>query len=157
MSADGLILFAHGARDAQWARPFEAVAAEARRARPGCQVRLAYLELMPPDLAQAARELDEAGCRAVQVLPLFLGQGGHLKRDLPRLVEGLRAAHPRMRFDLQGAVGEHPAVVAAMASVAVGLLDAAEDASRGTAGRPQGRPTAAAGAPGQARPSASPE
>lgn len=123
MSADGLILFAHGSRDARWAQPFEAVAARLRRARPGREVRLAYLERMTPDLAQAARELDDAGCRDVQVLPLFLGAGGHLERDLPRLVEGLRAAHPHLRFSLQTPVGEHPAVIDAIAAVAAGLLD----------------------------------
>ena len=47
----GLILFAHGARDAAWAAPFEAVAARIRTQRPQWRVVLAYLELMPPDLA----------------------------------------------------------------------------------------------------------
>jgi sirohydrochlorin cobaltochelatase len=31
----GLILFAHGARDPRWAEPFEAVAARCRAQRPG--------------------------------------------------------------------------------------------------------------------------
>jgi sirohydrochlorin cobaltochelatase len=122
MNRNGLILFAHGARDPQWARPFEAVAAQVRRARPDAEVRLAFLELMSPGLAQAAGELCDAGCTAVQVLPLFLGQGGHLKRDLPRLVDALRSAHPGVRFELQAAVGEQPAVIAAMAATAAALL-----------------------------------
>ena len=45
----GLILFAHGARDAAWAAPFEAVAARARAQRPAWLVALAYLELMAPN------------------------------------------------------------------------------------------------------------
>ena len=119
----GLILFAHGARDAQWAQPFEAVAARVRAARPAQAVRLAYLELMTPDLGQAAAELCAAGCRSVAVLPLFLGQGGHLKRDLPRLVQQLREQHPQVHFTLHAAVGEHAAVTAAMATAALEALD----------------------------------
>ena len=42
----GLILFAHGSRDARWAAPFEAVAQRIRQARPQLQLQLAYLELM---------------------------------------------------------------------------------------------------------------
>jgi sirohydrochlorin cobaltochelatase len=121
----GLILFAHGARDAQWAQPFEAVAARVRAQRPRQPVRLAYLELMTPSLGDAAAELCAAGCRTVSVLPLFLGQGGHLKRDLPQLVQRLHATHPEVRFVLRHAAGEHAALIAAMASVAVEALDAA--------------------------------
>jgi sirohydrochlorin cobaltochelatase len=121
----GLILFAHGARDPQWAQPFEAVAARVRAQRPQQPVRLAYLELMAPDLSQAAAELCADGCRTVSVLPLFLGQGGHLKRDLPRLVQRLHEAHPAVDFVLHPAAGEHAALIAAMAAVAVVTLDAA--------------------------------
>ena len=118
----GLLLFAHGARDPEWARPFEAVAQSVRAQRPGTPLQLAYLEFMQPDLAQAAARLVQDGCRAVEVLPLFLGAGGHVRKDLPRLLDALRAAHPGVRFELHPAVGELPAVVQAMAGAALSLL-----------------------------------
>ena len=123
MHSSGLILFAHGARDARWAAPFEAVAERVRRARPGAAVRLAYLERMTPGLPEAGAELARAGCTRVVVLPLFLGTGAHLRSDLPLLVEALQAAHPATRFELRGAIGEAEAVVAAMAEVAGAALD----------------------------------
>lgn len=118
----GLLLFAHGARDPEWARPFEAVAQSVRAQRPGTPLQLAYLEFMQPDLAQAGAQLVQDGCRAVEVLPLFLGAGGHVRKDLPRLLDALRAAHPGVRFELHPAVGELPAVVQAMAGAALSLL-----------------------------------
>lgn len=118
----GLILFAHGARDPAWASPFEAVAARVRQARPDAEVRLAFLELMTPSLPEAGAALAAAGCTQVAVLPLFLGAGGHVRKDLPRLVDALRAAHPDMTFELHGAVGENPAVIAAMAEAAARTL-----------------------------------
>ena len=51
-------------------------------------------------------------------MPLFLGTGGHLRRDLPPLVEALRAAHPGVSIHLHAAIGEHAAVVEAMADAA---------------------------------------
>ena len=53
----GLVLFAHGARDPQWARPFEAVADRCRATRGAGRVALASLEFMTPDLVSAGSTL----------------------------------------------------------------------------------------------------
>lgn len=119
---NGLLLFAHGARDPRWADPFHAVAARAREHSPGTPVRLAFLEFMAPDIATAARELAAEGCNAVSVVPVFLGAGGHVRKDLPALLEALRAEHPGVAFTLHPAVGEAPAVIDAMAAVAAAAL-----------------------------------
>jgi sirohydrochlorin cobaltochelatase len=125
-STPGLLLFAHGARDPEWARPFDAVAQSVRAQRPGTPVQLAFLEFMLPGLPQAADDLVAAGCTRVDVLPLFLGAGGHVRKDLPRLLGALRAAHPGVQFELHPAVGEMPAVVQAMAGAALALLPTTE-------------------------------
>ena len=118
----GLILFAHGARDPAWAAPFEAVAARVRREQPAAEVRLAYLEFMTPALAEAGAALAAAGCTRVSVLPLFLGAGGHVRKDLPLLLDALRATHPGVQFRLHQAIGEIDSVVNAMATAAAELI-----------------------------------
>jgi sirohydrochlorin cobaltochelatase len=115
----GLILFAHGARDPRWATSFEAVADRVRAQRPELIVRLAYLELMTPDLPTAAAELVTAGCDAVTVLPLFLGAGGHVRRDLPAILDELRRQHPGATWQQEPPVGELPSVIDAMAQAAI--------------------------------------
>ena len=121
----GLILFAHGARDPRWAAPFEAVAAQVRAQRPDVLVRLAFLEIMSPSLPDAGAELAAQGCNKLQILPLFLGAGGHVRKDLPLLVDALRNAHPGMAVTLQPPVGELDSVTAAMAAAALQLLGSA--------------------------------
>jgi sirohydrochlorin cobaltochelatase len=118
----GLILFAHGARDPRWAGPFEAVAEAVRAARPGLPVRLAFLEFMRPTLPAAGAELAAAGCDRITVLPMFLGAGGHVRNDLPLLLDELRQAHPGLGVTLQPAIGEIDSVVAAMAQAALAQL-----------------------------------
>jgi sirohydrochlorin cobaltochelatase len=115
----GLLLFAHGARDPQWARPFEAVAARCRAQRGDQRVALAFLEFMAPDLVAGGQALVAAGCTAVDVVPLFLGAGGHVRKDLPVLLARLQEAHPSVRFTLRPAVGEAATLVDAMATVAL--------------------------------------
>jgi sirohydrochlorin cobaltochelatase len=41
---EGLVLFAHGSRDPEWARPFERIAAILRERLPATAVGLAFLE-----------------------------------------------------------------------------------------------------------------
>jgi sirohydrochlorin cobaltochelatase len=113
------VLFAHGARDPRWAEPFEAIAARVRAALPGGLVALAFLELMAPTLADAVAGLVAEGATAIEIVPLFLGTGGHVRNDLPLLVDALRRAHPTLALQLHPAIGEHASVVAAMARAAI--------------------------------------
>jgi sirohydrochlorin cobaltochelatase len=111
----GLVLFAHGARDPRWAAPFEAVAERLAGRLPAVAVRLAYLELMQPSLVDAVTALVDEGCRQVTVVPMFLGAGGHVRRDLPALLDQLQAAHPNLRLEATPPLGEMPELVQAMA------------------------------------------
>jgi sirohydrochlorin cobaltochelatase len=120
----GLLLFAHGARDARWALPFEAVAQRIREAEPGLSVALAYLEFMKPALLEAAQRLAALGCERVDVVPLFLGAGGHVRRDLPALLQDLGALHPTVQWRLQNTIGEVDSVIDAMARAALEMTRA---------------------------------
>jgi sirohydrochlorin cobaltochelatase len=117
--ARSLVLFAHGARDPRWAEPFEAVAERVRAAAPDLPVVLAYLELMAPTLDEAVDGAVGGGATTVDIVPLFLGTGGHLRHDLPPLVDALRSAHPDVTIRLHAAIGEHAAVSEAMARAAL--------------------------------------
>jgi sirohydrochlorin cobaltochelatase len=107
-----VVLFAHGARDPGWAEPFRRIASRMREARPGLRVELAFLELMSPGLAQA-------GIRRITLVPLFLAQGGHLKEDLPRLLDAIRRDNPGVRIESTSAIGDAPELEAAIADWAL--------------------------------------
>jgi sirohydrochlorin cobaltochelatase len=121
MSRIGLLLFAHGARDPNWALPFEAVVRIVRTQRPAVAVELAFLEFMSPSLPEAGARLATQGCTQVAVVPLFLGAGGHVRKDLPALLAELAAAHPQVTWSLKPAIGEIDSVVEAMATAALRL------------------------------------
>jgi sirohydrochlorin cobaltochelatase len=113
---NGIVLFGHGARDARWAEPFERLAAKLRaQCGPDTTVGLAFLELMPPDLPAAVAEQAAAGCLTVTVVPVFVGIGGHIRRDLPAVIDQCRAAHPGIDIRCAAPVGEDDAVLDALA------------------------------------------
>ena len=117
--SSGILLFAHGARDPRWAGPFQAITQRIQALRPQASVRLAFLEFMSPDLLQAGAELAAAGCSEVTISPLFLGAGGHVRKDLPHLIEQLTASHPQVQWNLMPAIGEIESVTEAMAQAVV--------------------------------------
>lgn len=116
MHSHGIVLFGHGARDARWAEPFERLAARLRAARGAdAPVSLAFLELMTPSLDTAIATQIAAGCSRITVVPVFFGQGGHIRRDLPQLIDACRAAHPGVEIRCATAVGEDDGVLDAIA------------------------------------------
>ncbi len=116
MNAHGIVLFGHGARDGRWAEPFERLAARLRDAHGTAgPVALAFLELMSPDLPTAVAEQVAAGCAAITVVPVFFGQGGHVRRDLPALIDACRVAHPGVTIHCAIAAGEDDGVLDAVA------------------------------------------
>lgn len=118
-----LILFAHGARAASWAAPFERLRELTQARMPEVSVQLAFLELMTPRLPELISSLlaglPDGAVLDATVVPVFLGQGGHVLRDLPLLVDELRQAHPQLRLKVVEAVGENASVLAAIADYCV--------------------------------------
>lgn len=115
MAGRAIILFAHGARDPDWARPFQQLALELAEKVPGERVALAFLELMQPSLADCAAALYADGVRTLRVVPVFFGSGGHVKEDLPELVKSIKSEHQDLDIFLEPPVGEQPEIITAIA------------------------------------------
>lgn len=76
---------------------------------------LAFLELMQPSLAECASVLYAEGVRSLRVVPVFLGAGGHLKDDLPKLVAEIGGRYTDLQITVEPPIGERPEVIAAIA------------------------------------------
>ena len=124
-----LILFAHGARDPEWANPMRRVQAVIRQRTSTTPVELAFLEFMTPTLPDCAAGLIAQGADKIVVMPMFIARGGHLKKETPEMLDALRLTYPNIEFSLGTAIGEHELVVQAMATAALevaGLLIASQ-------------------------------
>jgi sirohydrochlorin cobaltochelatase len=120
MPQEAIVLFAHGARDPEWAGPAMRVAAEVQRLRPDVRVQVAFLEFMEPTLGAAVEAAAASGVRQLRVVPLFLAQGA-FEAGCPALIEAARARHPGCSIELLAAVGEDEGVVRAMAAFSAGV------------------------------------
>jgi len=115
MSRQAIILFAHGAREPEWAAPFVAVQRRLQAARPDTLVIAAFQEFMAPTLAAAVAQSAEQGVQRVVVVPMFIGPGSHVTRDLPLLLEQERRRHPQLELRVLPSIGEAPEMLQAVA------------------------------------------
>ena len=109
-----IILFGHGARDSRWREPFDRIASLWKAQHPTVLVELAFLEMMQPSLDEAVTTLVTSGATEVVVVPVFFGQGGHLRNDFPVLLAACQAKFPRIALSATPAVGEDDAVLQAI-------------------------------------------
>ena len=110
---EGIVLLGHGSRDPEWSQPFEKIAVSLGKRLPAVSVFLAYLE-HGPSLDEAVAALVAKGALSIRVIPLFLGAGGHVKQDLPKLVA--QAKRPEVSLVLDKPIGEQPEVIEAIAA-----------------------------------------
>jgi sirohydrochlorin cobaltochelatase len=87
---------------------------------PGERIALAFLELMQPSLGDCAAVLHADGVRSLRVVPVFLGAGGHLKNDLPKMVAELNERYKDLQITVEPPIGEQPEVISAIARAIAG-------------------------------------
>ena len=111
---DGIVLFAHGSREPEWAQPFERIASQLAAS---FVVELAYLERMRPTLEEAVSAVANKGAKRIRIVPLFLGAGGHTRNDLPKLAAAARARHAGVEIVVETTIGERQEITDAIAAV----------------------------------------
>ena len=109
-----LVLFGHGARDERWKEPFLKLQ-ELISQNSNVRVELSFLELMSPSLPDIIDQLVNDGFKTVEVVPVFFGQGGHIRKDFPAILDACRSKHPEIQLSAKPAVGEDLGVLQAIA------------------------------------------
>jgi sirohydrochlorin cobaltochelatase len=112
---NALIVLAHGSTDPDWRAPFERLVNTLGLPH----IRLAYMEMAQPDLMTVAQQLmtDMPQLTRLDVLPLFMAQGGHLRHDVPNQLTQLQRQYSQIECTLLPPVGQHPLVTQAMLTV----------------------------------------
>ena len=119
-----ILLYGHGARNKEWARPFELIRAAIKARDPRALVEPGFLELMRPTFDEGVACLVDQGATSIMVVPIFMAAGSHVKKDLPRLAADAMDRHEGLLIELAAPVGEADSVLAAMAEYAIGAKPA---------------------------------
>lgn len=115
----GIILFGHGARNAEYLEPFRRIRETVLTKDPQARVALGFLELTQPSFDASVDALVAEGIGRIVVVPIFFAPGRHVLKDLPQLAAAAMDRHPQLEIEIAPAVGESMAVIDAMARCAL--------------------------------------
>ncbi len=109
-SSTGLIIMGHGTKDQRGRLEFLRFVAALRffLGQEGIKqdrICYAYLEAAKPDLVQSMERLLMVGVQHIVIAPLFLASAGHMKKDIPMLLQECQAVHPYVTFSLLESFG----------------------------------------------------
>jgi sirohydrochlorin cobaltochelatase len=99
-----VLIVGHGSRREKSNKEFETIFREFSKRHPEYDFIYGYVELASPSLEEALREA-AAKHEKVVVLPLFLFMAGHVKNDIPLLLDRVRRDFPEVEFVSARALG----------------------------------------------------
>jgi sirohydrochlorin ferrochelatase len=101
-------LIAHGSRQASANDDLHELAARLSSQGTYPIVEPSFLELAEPELLAGGRRCVELGATRVLMIPYFLSEGVHLRRDLTAARDELDRRHSDVQFILGSPLGPHP-------------------------------------------------
>ncbi len=114
----GVIFFGHGARDIRWKEPFDQIITLWKTNYPNIPAELAFLEMMTPNLLNTVTLLANQQISSITIIPVFFGQGGHLRNDFPILIKECQEKFPDIKLSVSHAVGQELSILQAITQFA---------------------------------------
>ncbi len=108
LSDPAVLLIGHGTRRPAGVAEFHALVEWLRQALPQRTLLAGFLELTDPSLAEALETLWQQGFHRITALPAFLMAAGHIKNDIPVMLNTFQAEHPGLEITLGADLGVHP-------------------------------------------------
>ena len=107
-SPPAVLLIGHGTRRAAGVAEFRVLADQLQQALPDRTCLAGFLELVEPDLPAALEQLRQQGFRRITALPALLLAAGHVKNDIPAILNAFQIEHPEMSITIGADLGVHP-------------------------------------------------
>ena len=103
-----ILLIAHGSREPSANDDLHELAARLAGQGTYSIVQPCFLELADPGFVTGGDRCVELGASRVLMVPYFLSEGVHLRRDLTAARDELSKRHPGVEFRLGSSLGPHP-------------------------------------------------
>lgn len=105
---NGVLIVAHGSRIESTRATIEDVVARVQELLPELPLEIAYMEFDEPRISQSAQALIDRGVDAIKVVPYFLFEGIHIRKNIPHELQEALRDHPHIKFTMSKALGSDP-------------------------------------------------
>ena len=121
----GVMVCGHGSRDEGAVREFARVAEGLRKLMPDTPVEYGYLEFATPIIREGLDKLRAQGVTRILAVPGMLFAAGHVKNDIPSVLNTYAAKHDGVTIELGKELGIDPKMTRAAGARIQEALDAA--------------------------------
>ncbi len=108
MAKQAMIVLAHGSRNNRANAAFLDLVERVRKETGIDNIAGAFFSLADPDLSQVVDRLVDEQIQEIAVFPYFLFDGSHVNKDIPELIQRLKARHPGTSFTLLKSLEHEP-------------------------------------------------
>ncbi len=102
-----LVIAAHGTRDPEGTRASRDLLELVRAKLPDTQIELGFVELDEPTVGEAVASVLDADDPHAVVVPLMVGTGGHVRRDIPNAINEGTIGYPGADVGYAEPLGDH--------------------------------------------------
>ena len=101
----GVMVCGHGSRDEEAVKEFQAVARGIRERLPQYETDWGFLEFATPVIRTGLDALREKGIRKVLAVPGMLFAAGHVKNDIPSVLNAYQSQNPQLSISYARELG----------------------------------------------------
>ena len=94
----GVLVVGHGSRQKSTEQILEFVVTTARRNLPDTVIEIAYMEFGEKDILSGLNTLTEKGVSEIAVVPYFLFDGMHIRKDIPAILDKFKAKNENVKI-----------------------------------------------------------
>lgn len=112
-----ICLISHGSKSAK-TKEEVLILVEKLKSQTGIEnIQIGFLELESPSIPEGIEACINEGASEVLVLLNFLNSGRHVDKDIPEIVEGVKAKYPEINISISSPVGQHEQIVSVFADL----------------------------------------
>lgn len=106
MNAQAIIIIDHGSKSITATEEFDFIVNTVKKKYINDHVYGAHMEINSPSLGEIVKQLANTQIKNILVVPYFLFNGRHIIRDIPQMIEELKAQYPAINFKMAGPIGK---------------------------------------------------
>lgn len=110
-SCEGVLIVGHGTRHEAGLQELRELAQAVANLEPDSLVQSCFLELSPPTIAEAIKEMAGRGVRRLIAAPIMLFSAAHVQVDIPQEVADAATEHPELEVSIAGHLGCHDKMI----------------------------------------------
>jgi precorrin-8X/cobalt-precorrin-8 methylmutase len=106
----GILIVSHGSPRAETNRRFEALVARIAARLGSADVLGTFFSIARPNIPDQVAALAGRGVRRIVLMPYFLGEGQHVSKDIPALLDVCRRSFPDVTLEVLPTLEDEPAL-----------------------------------------------